>query len=149
MKLKIRQAARGRTWSGVLASAFAATVAAAMVALTPAQAMAIATPVPLATAASFSVLSGQGVTNTGPSVISHDLGTSPNPAISGFPPGQVLGAVHAADAVALQGKADLVTAYNNAAGQATDFALPAGITTGTTLIPGVYTATAGADSPVT
>ncbi|MEU7413908.1 ice-binding family protein, partial [Streptomyces sp. NPDC042638] len=143
MKLRIPQAARRRSLSGLLASTLAATVAAAMVALTPTQALAIATPVPLATAASFSVLAGQGVTNTGPSLISHDLGTSPNPAISGFPPGQVLGAVHAADAVALQAKADLVTAYNNAAGQATDFALPAGITTGTTLIPGVYTATAG------
>ncbi|MEU7422078.1 ice-binding family protein [Streptomyces sp. NPDC040750] len=143
MKLRIPQAARRRSLSGLLASALATTVAAAMVALTPTQALAIATPVPLATAASFSVLAGQGVTNTGPSLISHDLGTSPNPAISGFPPGQVLGAVHAADAVALQAKSDLVTAYNNAAGQATDFALPAGITTGTTLIPGVYTATAG------
>ncbi|MEU3241967.1 ice-binding family protein, partial [Streptomyces sp. NPDC006875] len=143
MKLKFPHAARGRGLSGLMASALAATVATTMVALTPTQALAIATPVPLATAASFSVLSGQGVTNTGPSVISHDLGTSPNPAISGFPPGQVLGTVHAADAVALQAKSDLVTAYNNAAGQATDFALPAGITTGTTLNPGVYTATAG------
>ncbi|MEU3243327.1 MULTISPECIES: ice-binding family protein [unclassified Streptomyces] len=143
MKLKFPHAARGRGLSGLLASALAATVAGTMVALTPTQALAIATPVPLATAASFSVLSGQGVTNTGPSLISHDLGTSPNPAISGFPPGQVLGAVHAADAVALQAKSDLVTAYNQAAGQATDFALPAAITTGTTLSPGVYTATAG------
>ncbi|MFI5817366.1 ice-binding family protein, partial [Streptomyces sp. NPDC051643] len=143
MKLKFPHAARGRSLSGLLASALAATVAATMVALTPTQALAIATPVPLATAASFSVLSGQGVMNTGPSVLSHDLGTSPNPAITGFPPGQVLGAVHAADAVALQAKSDLVTAYNQAAGQATDFALPAAITTGTTLIPGVYTATSG------
>ncbi|MER6785800.1 ice-binding family protein [Streptomyces sp. NPDC000658] len=143
MKLKIPQAADRRTLSGVLASALAATIAAVLVALTPTQALAIATPVPLATAASFSVLAGQGVTNTGPSLISHDLGTHPNPAISGFPPGQVLGAVHAADAVALQAKADLVTAYNNAAGQATDFALPAAIGNGQTLLPGVHTAVSG------
>ncbi|MFF9981751.1 ice-binding family protein [Streptomyces erythrochromogenes] len=142
MKLKF-QAAQRRTMSGWLASAVAGTVAAVMVAALPTQALAIATPVPLATAASFSVLAGQGVTNTGPSVISHDLGTHPNPAISGFPPGLVLGAVHAADAVALQAKSDLVQAYNNAAGQATDFALAAGIGAGQTLLPGVHTATAG------
>ncbi|CAM5669672.1 hypothetical protein SBADM41S_06644 [Streptomyces badius] len=48
-------------------------------------------------------------------------------------------AVDLADAVALQAKSDLVVAYNNAAGQATDAALPpdAG---GLTLVPGVYTA---------
>ncbi|KJY20987.1 MULTISPECIES: ice-binding family protein [unclassified Streptomyces] len=142
MKLKF-QAAQRRTMSGWLASAVAGTVAAVMVAALPTQALAIATPVPLATAASFSVLAGQGVTNTGPSVISHDLGTHPNPAISGFPPGLVLGAVHAADAVALQAKSDLVQAYNNAAGQATDFALAAGIGAGQTLLPGVHTAVGG------
>ncbi|MGW0751553.1 ice-binding family protein [Streptomyces sp. NPDC002587] len=142
MKLKL-QVAQRRALSGWLASAVAATVAAVMVAGLPTQALAIATPVPLATAASFSVLAGQGVTNTGPSVISHDLGTHPNPAISGFPPGLVLGAVHAADAVALQAKSDLVQAYNNAAGQATDFALAAGIGAGQTLLPGVHTATSG------
>ncbi|MGW0425398.1 ice-binding family protein, partial [Streptomyces sp. NPDC003015] len=143
MKLKIPEMARRRTLPGVLASALAATVAAALVVLSPAQAVAIATPVPLATTASFSVLAGEGVTNTGPTVISHDLGTHPNAAITGFPPGEVLGAVHAADAVALQAKSDLVTAYNQAAGQATDFALAAGIGNGTTLLPGVYTASSG------
>ncbi|MET9911303.1 ice-binding family protein [Streptomyces sp. NPDC006476] len=143
MKLKIPEMASRRTLPGLLASALAATVAAALVVLSPAQAVAIATPVPLATAASFSVLAGAGVTNTGPTVISHDLGTHPNPAITGFPPGLVLGAVHAADAVALQAKSDLVTAYNNAAGQAPDFALAAGIGNGTTLLPGVYKAASG------
>ncbi|MET9448203.1 ice-binding family protein [Streptomyces cinerochromogenes] len=143
MKLKIPLTARRRTLPRLLASAISATVTAAMLALTPTQALAIATPVPLATAASFSVLAGAGVTNTGATVIDHDLGTHPNPAITGFPPGQVLGAVHAADAVALQAKSDLVTAYNNAAGQATDFALAAGIGNGTTLLPGVYTASSG------
>ncbi|MDL5202142.1 ice-binding family protein [Streptomyces sp. ALI-76-A] len=143
MKLKIPQAADRRSLSGVLVSALAATVAAVMVALTPTQALAIATPVPLGTAASFSVLAGQGVTNTGPSVLSQDLGTHPNPSITGFPPGQVLGSVHAADAVALQAKSDLVTAYNNAAGQATDFALGAAIGNGQTLLPGVHTAVSG------
>ncbi|MET9886337.1 ice-binding family protein, partial [Streptomyces sp. NPDC006430] len=143
MKLRFPQAARLRPLSGWLTTALAATVAAAMVATTSTQASAIATPVPLGTTASHSVLAGQGVTNTGPSVISHDLGTHPNPAITGFPPGLVLGAVHAADAAALQAKSDLTIAYNNAAGQAQDFALAAGIGAGQTLLPGVHTATSG------
>ncbi|MGW0610219.1 ice-binding family protein [Streptomyces sp. NPDC002788] len=145
MKLKIPQVFHRRTLSGLLASALAAIVAAVMVALMPTQAVAIATPVPLGTAADFSVLAGQGVTNTGPTVIGQDLGTHPNASITGFPPGIVLGSVHAADAVALQAKSDLVTAYNNAAGQATDFALPAAIggVPGQTLLPGVHTAVSG------
>ncbi|WP_434597965.1 ice-binding family protein [Streptomyces sp. A5-4] len=143
MKRKIPQAAQRRALSGWLASALAATVAAVMVAVTPTQALAIATPVPLGTAASFSVLAGSEVTNTGPSVIDHDLGVHPGTAISGFPPGEVRGAVHSADAVAQQAKSDLVQAYNNAAGQATDFALPAGIGNGNTLLPGVHTAASG------
>ncbi|MFI5470357.1 ice-binding family protein [Streptomyces cacaoi] len=114
-----------------------------MVFLTPTAASAIALPVPLGTTASYSVLAGQGVTNTGNSVLAHDLGTHPNPAITGFPPGLVGGAVHPADAAALQAKADLLVAYNNAAGQAVDFALPAGIGGGPPLLPGVYKATAG------
>ncbi|MET9406683.1 ice-binding family protein [Streptomyces sp. NPDC002935] len=114
-----------------------------MVFLTPTAASAIALPVPLGTTAFYSVLAGQGVTNTGNSVLAHDLGTHPNPSITGFPPGLVQGAVHAADANALQAKSDLIVAYNNAAGQAQDFALPAGIGGGPALLPGVYHATAG------
>lgn len=116
MKLRILQAARRRAVSSGLAAGVAATVAAVVVASTPTLALAIATPVPLATAASYSVLAGSQVTNTGPSVISHDLGVHPGTAITGFPPGLVQGAVHSADAAALQAKSDLVVAYNNAAG---------------------------------
>jgi hypothetical protein len=143
MKLKIPKAAHRRSLSGLLASALAATVSAAMVFLTPTAASAIALPVPLGTTASYSVLAGQGVTNTGDTVLAHDLGTHPNPAITGFPPGIVGGDIHAADMHAAQAKEDLTVAYNNAAGQAPDFELPAGIGDGPPLLPGVYRASSG------
>jgi hypothetical protein len=139
MKLHTPNALSWRTVSVWLATVFAMAVAAALVVVTPTQSLAIATPVPLGAADSFAVLAGQSITNTGPSVITGDIGVSPGTAISGFPPGLVLGTQHSADAVALQAQSDLTVAYNNAAGQATDAVLPpdAG---GLTLVPGVYTA---------
>ena len=83
-------------------------------------ASAIGTAVPLGTAASYSVLGGQSVTNTGPSILGGDVGVSPGTSITGFPPGTVLGTTHSADAQALQAQSDLTIAYNNAAGQAPD-----------------------------
>ena len=55
----------------------------------------------------FAVLAGSTVTNTGPSTINGDLGLSPGTAVTGFPPGTVNGTTQAADAVALEAKADL------------------------------------------
>jgi hypothetical protein len=72
-----------------------------------------------------------------PTVAGGDLGVSPGTAVTGFPPGVVLGAVHAADATAAQAQDDLTTAYNDAAGRtpATSAASDLG---GLTLTPGVY-----------
>ncbi|KAK3376363.1 hypothetical protein B0T24DRAFT_525785, partial [Lasiosphaeria ovina] len=90
----------------------------------------------LGTALSFAVLAGSSVTNTGPSIITGDLGVSPGTAITGFPPGSVIGELHSADAVASQAQSDLVTAYNVAAG------LPStpltGDLGGRTLVAGFY-----------
>lgn len=96
-------------------------------------------PVGLGTAASFAVLAGTpAVTNTGPTTVTGDLGISPAAAVTGFPPGIVNGTIHAADAVALQAKNDLVLAYSDAASR------PATATHGTlgglTLVGGVYNA---------
>jgi hypothetical protein len=93
----------------------------------------------LGNAAPFAVLAGSTVTNTGPSVISGDVGVSPGTAVTGFPPGQVNnGSVHTGDAVAAGAQSDLTTAYNDAAGRT-----PATVEAnpdlgGTTLAPGVY-----------
>jgi len=104
-----------------------------------------ATSVGLGTADSFAVLAGAGVTNTGPSVINGDLGTSPTPAVTGFggaPNGTVNGATHQADALAAQAQADLTTAYNDAAGQGPVNTLATELG-GQTLTPGVYNSESG------
>jgi hypothetical protein len=98
-----------------------------------------AATVPLGTADSFAVLGGSAVTNTGPSVIGGDLGVNPGTAVSGFPPGIVLGAPHFTDAVALHAQQDLTTAYNDAAGRSSSATISSDLA-GRTLTRGVYTA---------
>jgi type VI secretion system secreted protein VgrG len=92
----------------------------------------------LGTAGNFVVLGGSTVTNTGSSVLTGDLGVWPGLAIIGFPPGIVNGTTHAGDAVALQAQSDLVTAYNNVAGQMCDTDLTGTDLGGLTLLPGAY-----------
>jgi hypothetical protein len=97
----------------------------------------------LGTAKTFAVLAGTTVTNTGPSVISGDLGVSPGKAVTGFPPGTVIhGTQHKGDAVALKAQTYLTTAYNDAAGRNPATAVK-GDLGGTTLAPGIYRATSG------
>jgi hypothetical protein len=106
----------------------------------PFPASAAEAPVGLGTAASYSVLGGQTVTNTGPSTLSGDLGVSPGTAITGFPPGTVGGATHAGDAQAAQAQSDLTIAYDDAAGRAPTASV-AGDLVGQTLTTGVYNST--------
>gem|GEM_PF-3910211 len=98
----------------------------------------IGTAPPLGTAASFAVLGASTVTNTGPTIVTGNLGVSPGTAVTGFPPGQVIGAIHAADAVALQAQSDVTTAYNNLASQPCAADFTGQNLGGMTLIPGVY-----------
>ncbi len=94
---------------------------------------------PLGTAASFGVLAGSTVTNTGSSVINGNVGVSPGSAVTGFPPGTVVnGTIHAADAVALQAQLDDVAAYNNLASRPVTVNLTGQDLGGKTLIAGVY-----------
>src|SRR5665213_2912986 len=98
---------------------------------------AAATAVPLATADSFAVLAGAGITNTGPTTITGDVGTFPTTSISGAGSMTINGTNHAGDAVTQQAQNDLVTAYNNAAGQGPTIPVAADLA-GLTLTPGVY-----------
>ncbi|MEV5951921.1 ice-binding family protein [Streptomyces sp. NPDC052002] len=140
MTLNIPVAPLRRTLSVWIAAVLAVVISAVVVAVSPTQASALATFVDLGRADSFAVLAGSATTNTGPSVITGDVGVSPGTSISGYgPPAVVNGTQHSADTVAQDAQTDLITAYNDAAGQPSDGALPpdAG---GLTLVPGVYTA---------
>jgi hypothetical protein len=114
--------------------------AAALICLLAAQTAAATGPatVGLGTAAPFAVLAGSKVASTGATVINGNLGIFSGAAVTGFPPGIVHGTIHKADAVALQAKNDLGTAYTDAKGR------PATATHGTlgglTLVSGVYNA---------
>lgn len=94
----------------------------------------------LGNAASFAVLAGTTVTNTGSSVISGNVGVSPNNAIVGFPPGTVTtgSALHAGNATAAAAQVSVTSAYLNLEGQAPTQILTGQDLGGLTLMPGVY-----------
>jgi type VI secretion system secreted protein VgrG len=89
---------------------------------------------------SFAVLGGSTVTNTAtPTVVTGNLGVSPGSAVTGFPPGIVVGGtIHAADAVAAQAQNELTTLYNNLVNTACNTDLTGQDLGGKTLTPGVY-----------
>ena len=111
----------------------------AILAITPAALLAQTAP-PLGTAQNFAVLASSTVTNTGPSVLTGDLGVSPGTSDTGFPPGIIRdGVIDAGNADALQAQSDTATAYGNLAGQActATYGVPTDLG-GLTLVPGVY-----------
>jgi hypothetical protein len=102
-------------------------------------AVAATATVNLGTAASYAVLAGSTITNTGSSVIAGDIGLSPGSSITGFPPGvQSSGVTHTTDAAALGAENDLGTAYLDAAGRTPFTTVAGGDLGGSTLVPGVY-----------
>jgi len=111
----------------------------------------------LGTADSFAVLAYSKVENTGFSVVTGDVGLSPTTgaAITGFPPGMVIGNIYSVDAFGPAGsinnpgllttaKTDLSTAYTTGLGSqacTTDYgAATSQDLSGYTLVPGVYCA---------
>ena len=100
---------------------------------------AFANSVNLGTAGSYAVLAGSTVTNTDSSVLTGNLGVWPGTAVTGFPPGMVIGGtIHAGDAAAAQAQGDLTTAYNAAVGLSPTATLTGKDLGGMTLTPGVY-----------
>ena len=97
---------------------------------------------PLGTAQNFAVLGASAVTNAGAAgtIVTGNLGIYPNGAssITGFPPGVVIGTIHAADGPAETAQADALTAYNYLAGEACTENLTGTDLGGLTLLPGVY-----------
>ncbi len=126
-----------RTRSAHLVVALALIVAAAMAIVSSGQASAAEPTVGLGTTQSFAVLGGSTVTNTGPSLISGDVGLSPGSAITGFPPGVVVNGTIHGTAASDQAQADLTTAYDDAAGRSPSGSISADLA-GQTLTAGVY-----------
>lgn len=91
----------------------------------------------LGSAASFSVLGGSTITNTGPTTMFGDLGLSPGSSVTGAP--HVLGATHVDDAVAIGAKSSLTTAYSDAASRPSSGSAGTDLS-GQTFLPGVRTA---------
>jgi hypothetical protein len=96
-----------------------------------------ATSVGLGKAASFSVLGGSTITNTGQTTMFGDLGLAPGSSVTGAP--VVLGAEHVDDAVANEAKSALTTAATTAANEASDGSAGEDLA-GHAFLPGVYTA---------
>jgi ice-binding like protein len=132
---------RIRQGTSRFAAALAMSLAITAFAAAPTALAAGPATVGLGTSAAFAVLAGTpAVTNTGPTTITGDVGIDPAAAVTGFPPGIVNGTIHAADAVALQAKSDLVIAYNDAAGRTPATVVAGGTLGGQTLVAGVYSA---------
>jgi hypothetical protein len=100
------------------------------------------TTVGLGTASSFAVLAGSGITNTGATTITGDVGTFPTPAETGFGSVTLNGANDAGNSVTQGAQNDLVTAYNDATGQTPASTIPTELG-GSTLSGGVYNSAAG------
>jgi len=113
-------------------------------------------PVPLGTAATFAVLGGQTVTNTGESLITGDAGVSPGTELTGFQPepintiegpgtvtyglGIVEGTIYAGGPVAAHAQTDALAAYNYLIAQVPTTQYPDEVIQldGLTLKPGIY-----------
>lgn len=102
-----------------------------------------APPVDLLTTSNFAVLAGSTITNANATTITGDVGLHPGTSVTGFGTVTLDGAMHVDDAVALQAKTDLVTAYDQAAGSGPVTEIPTELGGGNTLTAGVYDSASG------
>jgi hypothetical protein len=110
-------------------------LAALILLIWPATAFAATDPL-LNTAGNFAVLSGAGMTNTGPSWITGAIGAS-SAGITGFPPGTA-GPQHIGDSTYTTAETDLVGTFTRAAAEPTTTDYSNVNLGGLTLGPGVY-----------
>ena len=112
-----------------------------VVLILPASVMAAQPPVNLGTTASFAILAGTTVTNTGTTTINGDaggkVGLFPGTSFTGQESATISGAIHLNDSVASIAKDDLVIAYDDAAGR-TPVSRISSELGGATLKPGIY-----------
>ncbi len=100
----------------------------------PPRALALSAP-SLGNAAGFAVLGGSSVTNSGPTIVTGNLGVSPGSMITGFPPGMVrLGDTFKNDALAKAAHSDAGIAYTQLVNQTPATTVPLS----GTLPPGTY-----------
>ncbi|MFA5834666.1 MAG: ice-binding family protein [Bacteroidota bacterium] len=111
-------------------------------------------PVTLGMTDRFAILSYAGITNTGPSTITGDVGVSPLAAsyMTGFGTPNIVGTIYGVDATGPEGSVvfpsmltqamgDLTTAFNDAAGRTVDPIGVSGNLGGLTLYSGLYKST--------
>jgi Ice-binding-like len=110
-------------------------LAALVLLIWPATALAATDP-NLGTAGNFAVLSGAGMTNTGPSWITGAIGAS-SAGITGFPPG-TSGPTHVGDSAYTTAETDLVGTFTRASAEPTTTDYSNVNLGGLTLGPGVY-----------
>ena len=106
--------------------------------------LAAPTHINLGAAEKYAILAGSGITNTGATTITGDVGSSPTSTQTGFGTVTIIDGVNHTDAdpndaETQAAKTALITAYNDAASQGPEIAIP-GLTLGAgqTLAPGVY-----------
>ena len=131
MRLFKNRLSKNRTAVGLL-------VVGSLIPLTFAGSVVAAGPpaVGLGTADAYGVLAGDSITNTGATTINGSLGLHPGSSVVGAP--TVIGASNIANSAAQQAKADLRTAYLDAAGRSGPILIAAGALGGRTLVPGLY-----------
>ncbi|QHL88544.1 DUF3494 domain-containing protein [Nibribacter ruber] len=86
----------------------------------------------------FTVLAKTGVSSSGDTKINGNAGVAPSDIFAGFPPGIVIGTKEINTPNAIAAQADLVLAYNQAAGQTPTQTLTGQDLGGKVLTPGVY-----------
>ncbi len=114
--------------------------------LLPSISQAAQPPVGLGTTGSFAILAGSTITNTGPTTLAgtagSDIGLAPGSAFTGSGWVTTSGATHLGDTQAETAKADLIAAYDDAAGRTPVTTVPTELGT-TTLTAGVYDTASG------